>query len=93
MDIKFTPEQNSFVHLGIEQGRFCKAEDAVQDALALWEKRERTRFELLAEIEAGENSPREEDAVLDSEEDIAQFFQGVEQRGRAKLASTKLAGV
>jgi hypothetical protein len=31
--------------------------------------------------------------ILDSEEDIAAFFAGVHERGLAKLASAKLAGV
>jgi putative addiction module CopG family antidote len=51
MEIELTPEQDSFVHLGIEQGRFRHAEDVVRDALALWEKRERGRIELLASLD------------------------------------------
>ena len=47
---------------------------------------------LLAEIETGDNSPRENDTVLDTDQEIADFLAGVEQRGLAKLSSGKLAG-
>jgi putative addiction module CopG family antidote len=87
MDIQLTPEQDSFVHLGIEQGRFRHVEDAVRDALALWEKRERARVELLAAIDAGEDSFDDSEPVLDSDEAIADWMEGVKQRGRARLAS------
>ena len=94
MQIQLSPEQSSFVELAIQEGRFRDPEEAMQQALALWVKQERVRLELLAEIEAWDNSSRrEDDTVLDSEDDIAAFFAGVEQRGLAKLASTKLAGV
>jgi putative addiction module CopG family antidote len=87
MEIELTPEQDSLVNLAIEQGRFQKREDAVRDALALWEKRERARIELLAEIEAGDNCSEEDDVVLDSEEAVAAFFEEIKQRGRATLAA------
>ena len=93
MQIQLSPEQSSFVELGIQQGRFRDPEEAMQQALSLWIERERLRLELLAEIEAGDNSPRENDTILDSDEEIADFLTGVEQRGLAKLSSGKLAKV
>ena len=87
MQIELSPEQSSFVDLGIQEGRFRNPEEAMQQALALWVNRERARIELLASIEAGDDSPREDDIVLDSEEEIAEFFAGVEKRGLAKLAA------
>lgn len=56
MQVDLTPEQNSFVELGIQEGRFRSREDAVRAALALWEKRERARVELLASLDAAERS-------------------------------------
>ena len=87
MEIELTPEQDSLVNLGIEQGRFQRREEAVRDAMALWEKRERARIELLAELEAGESSTEDEDIVLDSDEAVVAFFEDVKQRGRARLAA------
>jgi Arc/MetJ-type ribon-helix-helix transcriptional regulator len=87
MEIELTPEQDSLVSLGIEQGRFRRREDAVRDAMALWEERERAQIELLAELEAGEGSFDEDDPILDSDEAIAAFFDDIKQRGRANLAA------
>jgi Arc/MetJ-type ribon-helix-helix transcriptional regulator len=87
MEIELTPEQDSLVSLGIEQGRFRHREDAVRDAMALWEERERAQIELLAELEAGEGSFDEADPVLDSDEAVAAFFDDIKLRGRAKLAA------
>ena len=93
MQIQLSPEQRSFVEMGIQQGRFRDPEEAMQEALSLWIERERVRLELLAEIEAGDDSPRENDTVLDSDEEIADFLAGVEQRGLVRLSSGKLAKV
>jgi putative addiction module CopG family antidote len=86
MEIELTPEQQSLVHFGIEQGRFRGPEDAVKDALALWERRENARIDLLAEIAAGESSPESDDIILDSEESFSAFFEDIKQRGRSTLA-------
>jgi len=47
----------------------------------------RARLELLAAIDAGDASPEQDDIVLDSDEDVAEFIKGIEQRGRARLAA------
>lgn len=85
MEIKPSPEQDSFIHLAIKQGRFLRPEDAVKDALELWEKRERARFELLSEIAAGDASFDGGELVLDSDESIATWVESVKKRGRARL--------
>ncbi len=91
MQIELTPEQNSFIVHGIREGRFRNEAEAVREALSLWVKRERARFELLADIEEADDSPRSEDIVLDTDEDIHEFIAGVAQRGRTKLASRESA--
>jgi Arc/MetJ-type ribon-helix-helix transcriptional regulator len=87
MEIELTPEQKSFVHLGVEQGRFKDSADAVNHALDQWVERERSRLELLTAIDAGDDSLEQDDIVLDSDEDLAEFIKGIEQRGRARLAA------
>jgi putative addiction module CopG family antidote len=87
MEIQLTQEQNSFIDLGIKEGRFQQAEEAVKDALALWVSRERARLELLAEIDEGANSFDGSEVTLDSDEAIADFVEGIKQRGRARIAS------
>ncbi len=39
MQIELTPAQNSFIELGIQEGRFRDRDEAVRQALALWARR------------------------------------------------------
>ena len=70
MEVKLTPDQAAFVRQAIESGRLHDEQEALQEALALWEERERRRQELLASIESardaharGEGRPLSEDAM------------------------------
>jgi putative addiction module CopG family antidote len=56
MNVQFTPDQQAFVRQGIESGRFQHEEDAVREALALWEERERARAAVLASVNEAEAS-------------------------------------
>ena len=47
MDIHLTPDQKAFACRAIENGRLHSEQDAGQEALALWEERERRRAEFL----------------------------------------------
>lgn len=51
MNVDLSPDQQAFVRQGIEAGRFESAEEAVQEALSLWEERERTRAEILHAVD------------------------------------------
>jgi Arc/MetJ-type ribon-helix-helix transcriptional regulator len=51
MSVQLTPDQKAFAQLAIEAGRLRSEDDAVQEALALWEERERRRAEFLATID------------------------------------------
>jgi Arc/MetJ-type ribon-helix-helix transcriptional regulator len=51
MDYDLTPEQHSFIRDAIGSGRIEWEEDAVREALALWEDRDRRRAELLATLD------------------------------------------
>jgi len=88
MEIELTPEQDSFVHLGIEQGRFRHAEDAVKDALALWEARERARMELQASLDVAEQSLDAGEGSSYTAETIHELARAVERQGMAKLAGS-----
>lgn len=86
MEIELTPEQNSFIQLGVREGRFRDEKEAVRQAMAFWEERERRRLELIAAIEEGEASFGEDDIVLETEEDFRNLAEDIKQRGRAALA-------
>jgi putative addiction module CopG family antidote len=86
MQIELTPAQNSFVELGIQEGRFRDRDEAVRQALALWEKRERERLELLDSIDLAERSLDEGEGETYTEETLHELAKSVAERGRAKLA-------
>jgi putative addiction module CopG family antidote len=51
MEVQFTIEQEAFIRQAIASGRYQTAEDAVREALAAWENRERVRAELMASLD------------------------------------------
>jgi Arc/MetJ-type ribon-helix-helix transcriptional regulator len=54
MEVQLTADQKAFVRQAIQSGRLHREEDAVQEALALWEECERTRVEILVAVDAAE---------------------------------------
>ncbi len=55
--MQLTPDQEAFVRQSIECGRLQREEDAVKEALSLWEERERRRVEILAAVDPNEPRP------------------------------------
>ena len=47
MEVQLTADQRAFARRAVEAGRPHSEEEAVQEALRLWEDRERRRIELL----------------------------------------------
>ena len=43
MEVQLTSDQKAFVRQAIQSGRLQREEDAVKEALSLWEERERER--------------------------------------------------
>jgi putative addiction module CopG family antidote len=86
MQVQLTPEQSSFVELGIQEGRFSSSEEAVRQALALWEKRERARIELLASLDLAEQSLDAGEGESYTADTLHELAKSVQQRGIAKLA-------
>jgi putative addiction module CopG family antidote len=54
MEVELTPDQEAFIKQAIESGRLKSREDAIREALLLWEERERSRTELLAAMDEAE---------------------------------------
>ena len=54
MEVHLTPDQQAFVQRAVATGRFQREEDAVREALSLWEERERWRVEILAALDDAE---------------------------------------
>ncbi len=89
MEVQLTPDQKAFVRQAIESGRLQREEDAVKEALSLWEERERTRAEILAAVDEAEVSLAQGGGRLITEESMRQLAEDVKQRGRARLASER----
>ncbi len=87
MEVQLTPDQKAFVRDAIESGRLHREEDAVQEALALWEDRERTRAEILAAVDKAEASLARGDGRIITQQSMLDLAGEVKQRGRARLAA------
>ncbi len=87
MQVELTPAQNSFVALGIQEGRFRDSDEAVRQALALWEKRERARIELLASLDLAEQSLDAGEGETYTGETLSKLVESVKERGLARRAN------
>ena len=87
MEVNLTPDQKAFVRQAIESGRFLREEDAVKEALSLWEERERTRAEILVAVDEAEASLARGDGRIITVENMRELAEDVKLRGRARLAT------
>ena len=87
MEVHLTPDQEAFVRRGIESGRFDRAETAVEEALSLWEERERKRAEFLATLDDAKASLVRGEGRVITQQSMLDLAEEVKQRGRARLAS------
>jgi putative addiction module CopG family antidote len=87
MEVQLTPDQKAFVRQAIESGRLRREEDAVKEALSLWEERERTRAEILAAIDEAEVSLDGGEGRTITRESMRELAEEVKRRGRARLAA------
>lgn len=92
MNVELTPDQQAFVQKAIESGRFKREEEAVQEALALWEERERRRLEIVAMIEEAEASlARGEGREFRTKEDTQALAEEIKARLRRRIAAERSA--
>src|SRR5271167_2288712 len=87
MEVRLTPDQEAFVRQAIESGRFHRAEDAVEEALSLWEERERKRAEFLATLDDAKASLARGEGRVITQQSMRALAEEVKQRGKARLAS------
>jgi putative addiction module CopG family antidote len=86
MEVQLTPDQKAFVRQAIESGRLHGEEDAVKEALSLWEERERRRLEILTAVDQAEASlARGEGRIIHSSAEARQLADDVKRRGMARL--------
>jgi len=86
MEVQLTPDQKAFVRQAIESGRLQREEDAVREALSLWEERERRWLEILVAVDKAESSlARGEGRRVTKPEEGQQVVADVRRRGMARL--------
>lgn len=86
MDVQLTDDQKAFIRDAVQAGRYAREEDALQEALALWESRERRRAEILAAVDQAEASyARGEGRRITSAVETAQLAEDIKRRGLARL--------
>ena len=90
MEVTLTSDQEAFVRQAIQNGRYTREEEAVRDALSLWEDRERARAEILAAVAVAEASAADGKGKIITEESMRELASDVKQRGRALLAASAL---
>jgi Arc/MetJ-type ribon-helix-helix transcriptional regulator len=73
VEVHLTHDQKAFVRQAIERGRLHREKDAVQEALSLWEERERTRAEILTAVDVAETSIARGDARSIAQESMRQL--------------------
>lgn len=87
MNVNLTPDQKAFVRDAIASGRLRGEEDAIREALALWEQRERERAQILASVDAAETALARGEGRVITQESMRDLAAEVKQRGRARLAA------
>jgi Arc/MetJ-type ribon-helix-helix transcriptional regulator len=86
MEVQLTPDQKEFVRQAIESGRLQREEDAVKEALSLWEEHERRRLEILVAVDKAEVSlARGEGRRVTTGTEAGQLAVDVKRRGIARL--------
>ena len=91
MNVELTPDQRAFVQKAIESGRFSREEEAVQEALAFWEERERRRLEILAMLDEADVSFARGEGIPLTEESVKELVEEAKQRLRRRIEAERSA--
>jgi putative addiction module CopG family antidote len=89
MTIELTAAQRAFVSRAIESGRFKSEAEAIQEALELWELRERRREEILSALDEAEASLAKGEGRPITDESMKALAEEVKARGRKRLAAER----
>jgi len=85
MEVQLTSDQKDFARRAVESGRLQSEEDAVQQALALWEERERRRIEFLATLDEARASLARGEGREITPQSMQALSSEIKEQGRARL--------
>ncbi len=91
MNVQLTPDQQAFVQKAIESGRLSTEEEAVHQALALWEERERRRFEIVAMLDEADASFARGEGIPITDESVKVLVEEAKQRLRRRIEVERTA--
>jgi putative addiction module CopG family antidote len=89
MEVQLTSDQEAFIRQGIKTGRYAREEEALKEAMLLWEERERSRAGLMAALEVGELSLANGGGRIITEVSMRELATEVKERGRSRLAAER----
>jgi len=89
MHVELTPDQRAFVQKAIESGRFKREEEAVEEALALWEERERRRLEILAMLDDADAELARGEGIPITEESVPRLIEEAKERLRKRVEAER----
>jgi Arc/MetJ-type ribon-helix-helix transcriptional regulator len=92
MQITVTPEQEALIQHAIENGRLDRPEDALAEALLLWEERELLRSGLIASLEEANASIGRGEGRVVTQESMQALADEAKQRLRARMATERPLG-
>jgi Arc/MetJ-type ribon-helix-helix transcriptional regulator len=85
MEVQLTSDQKAFARRAVESGRLRSEEEALQEALILWEERERRRVAFLATLDDARASLARGEGRVITQESMRELAAEVRERGRARL--------
>ena len=88
MQIRLSAGQEALIREGLENGRLQKPEDAFEEAMLLWEERERRRTEILLAVDRAEASLARGDGRIVTNCDEAMLLaENIKKRGTERLVA------
>jgi Arc/MetJ-type ribon-helix-helix transcriptional regulator len=87
MNVELTADQKDFARKAIEAGRAHREEDVVEEALSMWEERERGRVELLEMIDEAEDDYAAGRYSVINDESPEELAKEISAQGRARLSA------
>lgn len=91
MEIRPSPNQEALIRLAVEAGRFERPEDAVKEALALWEEREHARAEFRETLDEAETSLARGEGTEITRALMHELTDGIIERTGARLSAEQKA--
>jgi Arc/MetJ-type ribon-helix-helix transcriptional regulator len=87
VEVELSPDQIAFARRAVEEGRLRSEGEAVHEALALWEERERERAEFFATLSDARAALARGEAREITQDSMRELAADVKERGRARLIS------